>query len=250
MQETASAKASRRTAPASRASAPVEAAIVAAPKTTGIAAASGERKTSSSASSSRGRAMSSARWTAASEERVPSRVSSGRPVTVARTGAEVCLATSFSTASLRAAIWSWVPLTDSSSSARSPAGRSARAPGGGRPRAEHADARPLGEGGGERLALALDVGARAAQQDGHGGRVAEVAADHLPCVGGLGVVDLQPAGRQLAVDAQADDAEHGDDGDPRAQNGPRMCHGEAGERRHRPAITAGVRLHVCCPLEA
>ena len=128
MQETASANASRRTAPASSASAPVEAAIVAAPKTAGIAAASGERKTSSSASISSGSAISSARCTAASEERVPSRVSIGRPVTVARTGIEVDVATSLSTASLRSAISWCVPLTDSRSSARSPDGRSAVLP--------------------------------------------------------------------------------------------------------------------------
>ena len=94
MQEMASANASSRTAPAISASAPVDAAIVAAPKTTGIAAASGERKTSSSASSSSGRAMSSARWIAAIDVRVPSLVSSGMPVTVARTGAAVASSTS------------------------------------------------------------------------------------------------------------------------------------------------------------
>jgi len=128
MQETASANASIRTPAAISARAPVDDAIVAAPNMTGIAAARGERKTSSSASSSSGSAMSSARWIVPSDERVPSRASSGRPVTVAWTGAAVALPTRRCAATLRSAIWSWVPLTDSSTSARSLEGRSAERP--------------------------------------------------------------------------------------------------------------------------
>ena len=72
--------------------------------------------------------MSSARWMADSDERVPSLVSSGMPVTVARTGAEVTSSTSRSADALRRAMSSCVPLTDSSRRARSPEGRSALRP--------------------------------------------------------------------------------------------------------------------------
>ena len=76
----------------------------------------------------------------------------------------------------------------------------------GRPRADHADAGALGEPRHERLALRLDVRTRAAQQNGHRRRVAEVAADKRAGLRGLRARNLQPAGRQAAVDAQADDA--------------------------------------------
>lgn len=77
---------------------------------------------------SSGSAISSARWMAASDRRVPSLVSSGMPVTVALTGAAVRSPTSRCAAALRRAICSRVPETDSSSIARSPAGRRALRP--------------------------------------------------------------------------------------------------------------------------
>ncbi len=128
MHEIARANASSPIARASSDRAPVEAAIVAAPKAAGIAAAANDWKTSSSAMKSSGRAMSSARWIADSELRVPSLDSSGMPVTVARTGLTVRRSTRLRAASLRRAISARLPEIVSSKSALLLDGRSADCP--------------------------------------------------------------------------------------------------------------------------
>ncbi len=128
MHEIARANASRSMARASSASAPVDDAIIAAPNAAGMPAATNDWKTSSSAMNSSGRAMSSARWIAVSDRRVPSLESSGIPVIVARTGVEVVLSTRRWAASLRRSMSSRLPETVSSSSARPPDGRSADCP--------------------------------------------------------------------------------------------------------------------------
>ena len=195
MHEIARANASRWIARASSASAPVDAAIVAAPNAAGIAAAAKDWKTSSSAMNSSGSAMSSARWIADSELRVPSLDSSGMPVTVARTGSTVLRSTRRCAAALRRAMSARLPEIVSSSSALRAEGRSADCP----DEADHGLSTrtpgPLGQRRDELPALALDVRARPAQEDRHGRRVAEVAADQRAGTRRLGVGDLESAGR-------------------------------------------------------
>ena len=121
--------------------------------------------------------------------------------------------------------------------------------GGGGPWAQHAQAGPLGESRGERLALRLDVRARAAQQHRDRGRVAEVAADQGASPRGLRARHLQPTRRELAVDAEPDGREHGDDENPRCQDDPRLGDGKACERGRGPAATTVGRLHRKSPCE-
>jgi hypothetical protein len=66
---------------------PREASTVSAPKTSGIAAATGERKTSNSTISRNGKAISSPRSLAAIERSCSAREIVAKPVCVTRTGA-------------------------------------------------------------------------------------------------------------------------------------------------------------------
>jgi hypothetical protein len=120
----------------------------------------------------------------------------------------------------------------------------------GRPGAEDAHARALGQRGRERNALSLDSRLRPLQEDRDGRRVTEVPADQVVGARGLRAGDLQAVGRQPAVDAESHDPQHCHDGEPCRQHGPGMRQCEAGGCGRGPAAPAGRRLHRRVPCQS